>query len=1388
MIPRDPVPGDPVAGSAGASDPLFTGGGQLGQVMAGWDWAATPLGPSQSWPASLRSVVRILLTSRFSMWMGWGPELTFFYNDAYWSDTLRAKHPWALGRPAREVWAEIWEDIGPRLESVVNSGVATWDEDLLLFLERSGYPEETYHTFSYSPLLGADAENATVAGILCVVTEGTDRVLGERRMATLRDLGLELAASHAADDVCAAVREQIGRNGRDLPFTLTYLFESDERARLAVTTGITGGHPAAPELIDLAGQEVVWPVCELLAGDTVVIDDLARRFGRLPTGDWPQPPTRAVGVPLARRGQARPAGFFIAALNPYRPFDDRYRGFVDLLAGQIAAGLASADAYEAEHQRAAALAELDRAKTEFFSNVSHEFRTPLTLIAGPAQDSLADEAEPLPPGQRGRMEIIHRNVGRLRRLVNDLLDVARIEGGRLVAETVAVDLAGLTRDIATSFAPAVARAGLRFDIDCPPLARNTHVDPGQWEKIVLNLLSNAVKFTLAGRIRLSLRGGPELVELTVEDTGVGIAPDELPLVFQRFHRVSGTVSRSHEGTGIGLALVHELARLHGGEVSVRSALGSGSTFTVRIPYGTSATSVTAARRDSLVGVYLEEALQWGADTGVASSPPVRGPAAATVLVVDDNPDLRRYIAGLLAPFWRVVVVGDGKAALAAIRDEAPDLVLTDVMMPNLDGFGLLRALREDPETATIPVVFLSARAGEESAIEGLDAGADDYLVKPFSAAELLARVRANLELAGLRNHEAAWRKALLESLRDAVVVTDSAGTVLDANAAFESILGFERAIRYQPPYPWWPDPVSDPEEFRHAEELMAALLRGEESRFLGPYRHRDGHRVYLEGWVTSVFDGDQRRLVGIFRDVTAELAAIARQRALASFGMRLAEASDVHQVCEAGLAELGAVFGARSVLLATEQAGQLSVSDGSWESLEEVVRSALLALREDRRCLVELPWVVDLPGAPASRPGVPRLRGICAAVPSAGTFRGIWLDLDPPREFSTEDRALLILLCGYFGQALERAQLFDEQRTVASALQQSILGPTETPGNVAVRYVPSVAPLEVGGDWYDVVPLPGARLGLVVGDCVGQGLGAATVMGQLRSACRALLLELPGPREVLNALDRFAARIPGARCTTVFCAVVATTDGTLRFCSAGHVPGIVTHPDGQLEILDGARSVPLAVLDEAHRSEAETVLRPGSTLLLCTDGLFERRRESLDVGLARLRSALTAAGAYSEQRLADHLLDRQLADGHHDDVALVLYRQPNPAPAPFTATVPAEASQLAALRRSLASWLTAAGVDSSTAATILIASGEACANAIEHACQFDPSRTFQITAACRDGTIEVVVRDTGQWIPFRPAPHNPRGRGIQIMNGLMDTVTIERTEGGTAVRLTKRLT
>jgi len=747
-------------------DPLFSGAGEMAALMRARDWSTTPLGPPADWDRSLRTVVRIMLTSRYAMWMGWGPDLTFFYNDAY-APTLGAKHPWALGQPARQVWAEIWAAIGPRIDTVLQRGEATWDEGLLLFLERNGYPEETYHTFSYSPL---PRDDGGLGGMLCVVTEETDRILGERRLALLRDLASRLAATKATEEVFAAVEHCLGRNSPDLPFSLTYLFEDDaRRAKLVSRTEISAEHPAAAAVVEMSGAPSPWPFAEVVAQSTVPIVVELDAAVPWPRGNWPRSPDRALIVPIPAQGQTRPAGAFIAGLNVHRPLDDAYRAFIRLFVGQLTAGLANARAYEAERRRSEALAEIDRAKTTFFSNVSHEFRTPLTLMLGPIEDALA-ERQRFSVEDAERWELLHRNGLRLSKLVNTLLDFARIEAGRLEAAYEATDLPALTRDLASAFRSAIERAGLRLTVDAPPLATAAYVDRDMWEKIVLNLLSNALKFTFAGEISVSLRGEGDHLQLAVTDTGVGVAPEELPHLFDRFYRVRGTESRTHEGTGIGLALVQELARLHGGTVAASSVVGSGTTFTVTIPNGSAElsgrrpTSGTEPVSTALgTRPFVEEALRWlPADTGnrlagqgsaaqSAENDPVQGSApgrnAPLILLADDNADVRQYVSHILGERWEVEAVADGEAALHAVKIRRPALILSDVMMPKLDGFGLVKALREDPATADLPIILLSARAGEDATAEGLGQGANDYLVKPFSSRELVARVAAQLERA-----------------------------------------------------------------------------------------------------------------------------------------------------------------------------------------------------------------------------------------------------------------------------------------------------------------------------------------------------------------------------------------------------------------------------------------------------------------------------------------------------------------------------------------------------------------------------------------------------------------------------------------------------------------
>ncbi len=782
--------------------------------------------------------------------------------------------------------------------------------------------------------------------------------------------------------------------------------------------------------------------------------------------------------------------------------------------------------------------------------------------------------------------------------------------------------------------------------------------------------------------------------------------------------------------------------------------------------------------------YVQEALRWlPSDTHTAATTTAVTPAEsdgkrARVLIADDNADMREYLTNLLQTSgYHVSAVADGQQALEAIRSQVPDLVISDVMMPGLDGLQLT-ALRRDARTAAVPVLLLSARAGQEASIEGLQAGADDYLVKPFAAAELLARVRANIELARTRNHQARWRTALVDSLQEGFFVCDEHGAVVEINTAFAEILGYgPEQLPYPAAHPWWPDADTDPEAHRLAKEAFAQMLGSAHGDFTVPVDHRDGHRLWVAAYFNHVEDPDSGRImVGTLRDVTAEHYAVQRQTALAALNQQLAQANTLDTALRRAAEELRRVWQARRVLVVSFASTDESVTpdliyagdSAKWADLPPRHRQLIESLRDG-----------DLLTTGTEEAGV---AGIALRHPRGVLV--IWVELAEQRPFSLEDHTLLTVLAGCLGEGLHRVHLLDEQRETAVALQHAMLGPSTLPEGFAVRYRPASRPLKVGGDWYDVVNLDDGHVALIVGDCVGHGLTAATVMGQLRSACRALLLEKSSPGAVLAGLDRFAAQLPGADCTTAFCAVLTLATGELVYSSAGHPPPIMVQADGATAMLDGGHGLPLAIRPDQQRPEAHATMPARATLLLYTDGLVERRGRSIEDGMARAADLVQDGRSQELDEVADHLMSGlEPAGGYLDDVAMLLYRQP----APLELNFVADASHLAPSRAALRGWLTQAGVEPDQIQDVLIATGEAVANAIEHGHRDRPAGTVSLRASAVVDALQVSVIDTGVWKMPSPVAGDNRGRGIPLMRCLVQDLSIKSNDVGTTVHMYARI-
>jgi signal transduction histidine kinase/DNA-binding response OmpR family regulator len=741
---------DPVAG-------VFDGPGQVRGLIRKMDWPNTPLGPVRSWSPVLRTMVRAALASSFPMLIHWGPERVALYNDAF-AAMLGGKHPDALGRPAKDTWAEAWDRVGQRLDDVIEHGHTMHAEDEQQIMLRNGYPEECYFSFSHSPI---DDVDGSVAGVLTVSTETTAKVLHERRMRVVRELGA-VSTTDAGNpaETCRAVLRVLATARETMPFAVAFLGLDGGAVEKVAEYGLVPD-AAIPGLTG-PGPDPAGPIARVLAsGNQEEVTGLRAAYpAALQSGPLgPLTPDTAVVLPLTVSGRPDPIGVLVVGVNPYRMLNAEYRAFLTVVARQVRVALSDTVAYEVQRLRSALLADLDRAKMEFFQNVSHELRTPLTVLLAPLRNLLAGSAD-RPAAEQQDLQAAMRAAERLHTMVDALLDFSGAEVGSLNPDLQPTDLADLTAQTCSMFRAAAEHAGLDFEVEVPDAPLTVAVDRAMWSTIVTNLLSNALKYTTLGGIRVRLTGTGTDALLTVADTGRGIDADAQALVFDRFYRASGN---GEEGAGIGLAVVADLVHAHHGRLELQSTVGEGSTFTVTVPLPDTAGHIDSA--------------------GATPSPaPSSEGAVRTVLLVEDDRDLRDFLTRLLTrDGWSVHAFGDAESALAATGVSGgliPDVVLTDVVLPGRDGLELIGQLRQQPATGRSPMIVLTARHGADATAEGLAAGADDYITKPFSAEELLARVHANHELAQLRETAVSRAEARGDQIRAGLESNRAIGTAV----------------------------------------------------------------------------------------------------------------------------------------------------------------------------------------------------------------------------------------------------------------------------------------------------------------------------------------------------------------------------------------------------------------------------------------------------------------------------------------------------------------------------------------------------------------------------------------------------------------------------------
>jgi len=950
-------------------------------LFARTDWSATPLGPVELWPANLRSIVDICLSSGFPMLVCWGPQLAMVYNDGYRTLLGQSKHPGAWGQPVAAAWPEVWDVIGPMFEGVVAGGPATWVEDELLVVDRHGFLEEAYFTWSYGAIHDADGK---VAGILNVATETTAKVLAVRRAQVAAELYEALAG---------------------------------------------GGVAATPEQVRSRALEVL----RAHPSDHVTVDLDWRSGGSL--GLTPDGENDVHVLPVLEPGLPGPTAYLRLGANPRRPWDAGLQVYAELCASHVAVALSGVRRLRDERHRAEVSADLDVAKSDFFANVSHELRTPLTLIAGPVHDALSSDA--LDAEQRQRFELIARNTDRLTGLVDRILDLTRVEAGAVEPHWVRADLVELTSGIAANFRPAIERLGLEFDVQCDELGHEAYVDVDMFERIVLNLLSNALKFTPYGRISLHLAKDGDGFAVSVTDTGIGIAEADLERVFDRFRQLDRRDERrSREGAGIGLSFVKHLVEIQGGSVSVTSAEGEGSTFEVRLPWGSP--SDRLALRPSItprsVESFVSEMSTWVVPD-VVSAPAPGTPAGLppdtprpTLLVVEDNQDMRDYIARHVAVDYDVTAVRDGVEALAWMRVHPPSIVLADVMMPRMDGLTLVREIRSDAQLRDVPVVLLSARAGVEASTIGLTEGADDYVVKPFEPAELRARLAANLERARARSRDAAWLRAILGAIREPLVVADSQGTVVEMNDAFTTAFGWAPSDGpLSPPYPWWVPTEEDPEEHEAHARRLQQLQAGQPVEERYRIRRRGGGEAWVHVRAASVPETPEHAgfVLGVARDETREREAQMRRELAGRVALELAAAEDLDQALATAVTGFTVLFDGEVTLRVAAGKGDVVVLSPRGRvrpsDLDVTVRRGLESTAQGHDVLT----------------GEPR-EGLLLLPTALDSDCRAWVQFHEPRLVGSDELIVGDLLALSLGQAVDRVVARRDRSHKEQQLEQAI--------------------------------------------------------------------------------------------------------------------------------------------------------------------------------------------------------------------------------------------------------------------------------------------------------------------------------------------------------------